>query len=163
MQKGFGLPAGLSVLIVGANAIKKSSGTYHSFSSLSSFAEKNQTPETPNVLAIYLLGKVCCDMLKKGIKAIRKETDEKAEMLYNFAENNSIFKLFVKVEKFRSSTTIVFEVFDKTSDKIVSKLQRYGLIVGKGYGEFKEKHIRIANFPSHSMKDIKQLIKGLIL
>ncbi len=156
VQKGFGLPAGLSILIVNENVLEKSSGTYHSFQSLMKMAEKNQTPETPNVLYIYLLGKVCQDMLKKDIMKIRKETDTKAKILYDFAHKNK-FKPFVKDKKFRSPTTIVLEVIGKKSYEIVSQLEKQGLIVGKGYGQFKEKHIRIANFPAHTVGDINRL------
>ena len=159
VQKGFGLHAGLAVLIINNNLMEKSSGTFHSFQSLQTMAKKNQTPETPNVLYIYLLGKVCEDMLKKGIRTIRKETEEKAKLLYEFAENSTVFKPFVKEKKFRSPTTIVFELINNKSSEVVSKLEKKGLMIGKGYGEFKEKHIRIANFPAHSASGIKILLK----
>lgn len=163
VQKGFGLPAGLSVLIVDNNVLEKSSGTYHSFHSLFTMSQRNQTPETPNVLYIYLLGKVCQDMLKKDIMKIRKETDTKAKIIYDFANKNQLFRPFVKDKKFRSPTTIVLEVIGKNSEEIVSQLEKRGIIVGRGYGEFKEKHVRIANFPTHSIDDVKRLIKRLIL
>ncbi|MDZ7645884.1 MAG: hypothetical protein U5K54_01185 [Cytophagales bacterium] len=46
---------------------------------------KNQTPETPNALAIYLLGKVVQDLLRRGIQTIRKETEYKAAILLSGA------------------------------------------------------------------------------
>ena len=67
VQKGFGLPAGLGVWIVNEKCLAKadkiskaggSIGTYHSLPTLLANERKNQTPETPNVLSIYLLNKV---------------------------------------------------------------------------------------------------------
>ena len=169
VQKGFGLPAGLGVLIIGPRALAKSEslakknyyiGSYHSFIELSSYAQKNQTPETPNVLVIYLLNKVINDMLKIGINNIRKNTNTKAKILYNFLDKNEKFKPFVKDKLIRSNTVITAEVKNGSRD-IVKKLKRKGFIVGNGYGIYKDKHIRIANFPSHSIKSVKELIKQL--
>jgi phosphoserine aminotransferase len=57
-------------------------GSYHSIPSLYTHAVKNQNPETPNVLGIYLLAQVVEDMVRRGITAIRKETEYKAALLY---------------------------------------------------------------------------------
>src|SRR6185369_12870969 len=82
VQKGFGLPAGLGVLIVNDKALKKAAllekknvpiGSYHSFPKLFEFEQKFQTRETPNVSAIYLLEKVTKDMLTVGIDTIKKQ------------------------------------------------------------------------------------------
>ncbi|MEK9176886.1 MAG: aminotransferase class V-fold PLP-dependent enzyme, partial [Patescibacteria group bacterium] len=67
VQKGFGLPAGLGVMIVSPRAMEKAHSVkergmnvswYHSFGELEKYAAKSQTPETPNVLGMYLLGNV---------------------------------------------------------------------------------------------------------
>jgi len=166
LQKGFGLPAGLGVLIVSDKAVtraskvadRKSTGSYHSFSSYLEYEKKSQTPETPNVLAVYLLGKVASDMLKKGIKTIREETVEKADHIYKFFDQHNRFRPFIKDKDFRSKTTIVVDVGNK-SKQVRKKLQNKGLVVGSGYGDYKDSHIRIANFPAHQLDDIKRLLK----
>src|SRR3989338_1295380 len=70
VQKCFGLPAGLGVVIANEHAMEKakmlaqkgvSTGSFHSFTEMAAYEEKSQTPETPNVLSMYLLGKVCED------------------------------------------------------------------------------------------------------
>lgn len=167
VQKGFGLPAGMGVLIVNERAMDKARflkkrgvnvGSYHSFSSLLEKAENYQTPETPNVLEMYLLQKVTDDLLKKAITTIRKETEKKAKLIYDFFDQHPRYKPFVKEKKFRSKTTLVIDVKGDTK-KILVKLAEKGFIVSSGYGKFKEEHIRIANFPSHKIQDIKQLLK----
>lgn len=169
VQKGFGLPAGLGVLIVSQALIEKSKklvkkgisiGSYHSFLELSKKDEKFQTPETPNVLNIYLLGKVTQDLLRIGINKIRQETRQKAQFLYAFFDKHPLYKPFVKNPLFRSETVIVVKT-GKETKKVIARLKDKGLIVGKGYGQFKEKHIRIANFPAHNLRDMKKIVKTL--
>jgi phosphoserine aminotransferase len=164
VQKGFGLPAGLGVWIMNKKCIEKARsledsyhiGTYHSIPSLLEKGMKNQTPETPNVLGLYLLGKVAGDMLHKGIDQIRRETEYKAAVLYNAIENSPLLSPFVKDPNHRSKTVIVAET-KSSSKEIISRLSQKGLIVGSGYGGFKEKQIRIANFPTHSKEHIEML------
>lgn len=164
VQKGFGLPAGLGVLIVNKKTLDKASqlsqkvsiGSYHNFLKLKEFETNYQTRETPNVLGIYLLGKVAKDMLDYGIEKIRKETEIKADMIYNFFETKTDYKPYV-AEPDRSKTTLVIDV-NNTSEEIVAKLESKGFIVAKGYGKRKDMHIRIGNFPSHKINDVKKLL-----
>lgn len=165
VQKGFGLPAGLGVWIVSDRCVEKavrlqaqglSIGAYHSLPALLEKARKNQTPETPNVLNIYLLAKVCGDMLQKGMDQIRRETDYKAALLYHTLENHPVLAPFVKEQRYRSKTVIVAETRTDSS-KVVSLLKELGLVVGSGYGSYKAKHVRIANFPTHSKEQIEML------
>ncbi len=166
VQKGFGLPAGLGVWIVNEKFVEKSKklqekgigiGSYHSLPSFLSKAMKNQTPETPNVLTLYLLAKVSGDMLQKGIAHIRKETEYKAALLYHTLENHTFLQPFVKEKKFQSKTVIVAET-RQDSYSVISYLKNNQLIVGSGYGNYKPKHIRIANFPTHSKEQIEMLV-----
>ncbi len=168
VQKGFGLPAGLGVLIVSPKAMKKALvltkkglnvGSYHKFQTLSEHAAKYQTIETPNVLGIYLFHKVLQDFLKKGVKQIREETDEKAKMLYDFFDSHPRFKPFVKDKRFRSNTVIVIGT-PTGSKSILANLKDKGFTVGSGYGDMKEKQIRIANFPAIQRQDIKVLLQN---
>jgi len=169
VQKGFGLPAGLGVLMVNFKCIEKaiylkskniSIGSYHNFLSLYENAVKYQTTETPNVLGIYLLGKVCEDMIKRGIENIRKETEEKSKLLYDFFDGHGSLKLFVKDPSDRSQTIINIETGKKQAE-IKKKLSDNGIIVGSGYGNMKETQIRIANFPMHKIEDVRKIIRVL--
>lgn len=168
VQKGFGLPAGLGLLIVNPRAFKKAEslrkkgfnvGSYHKFQTMLEQAQKFQTIETPNVLDIYLLKCVLNDMLKKGIDVIREETEKKAKMIYTFFDEHSEYDLLVTDKKFRANTVIVIST-PNGSKKILDDLKQKGFTVGAGYGENKEKQIRIANFPAHSLKSIKELLNS---
>ncbi len=169
VQKCFGLPAGLGVLIINKACLErarereaqgKSLGTYHSFTAQYEKYVKNQTVETPNMLNIFLLGKVCESLLKKGVENVRKETDQKASLLYQFFEKHAAWSPFVKNEKFRSQTVIVADI-PAGSQELIDYLSSQGLVIGNGYGKMKGKQIRIANFPAHSMEETERLITAM--
>jgi phosphoserine aminotransferase len=166
VQKGFGLPAGLGIIVVSPRAMQKAQkrrtaggavGSYHSFPAMEEQAQKFQTVETPNVLTIFLLSKVLQDMLEKGIDTIRKETEEKAALLYDFFDNHPQMKPFITDKKNRSSTVIVINT-PQGSKEVITQLKKNRATVGAGYGDFKQTSIRIANFPAHSLADIEQLL-----
>ena len=165
VQKGFGLPAGLGVVFVSPRALKKSceireggryTGFQHSFEHLQKAFEKNQTPETPNVLNMYLLNEVIKQMSIKGLDEIAKETEVKADLLFTAINESKFTEIVVKNSEFRSPTTIVAKT-TKNSKEIIEQLKTKGLVVGAGYGKDKNKFIRIANFPSHSLEMVKNL------
>ena len=184
VQKGFGLPAGLSILILSPKAISKaeklsnipgySIGSYHNILKLSKKSRNNQTNETPNVLGIYLLDLVIKDYLKNGLNKLRKRLDDQARMMYSFFSEPEYYKdslpigsAFIKEEKYRSVTDPVFEIL-KGSTPLIKFAAEKGLILGAGYKassaggmDFKDKHIRVANFPAITKKDIKKLTKVL--
>ncbi|WP_236612954.1 aminotransferase class V-fold PLP-dependent enzyme [Cesiribacter andamanensis] len=172
VQKGFGLPAGLGVWIVNerclSKAVKKqekemSLGSYHSLPGLIEKAEGYETPETPNVLGIYLLGKIAEEMNLKGAAQIRKETEQKAAILYQAIEDCAYLAPFVKEKKWRSKTTLVAELQDVAYHKpLMDYLSSQHLEVSSGYGKYKDQHIRIANFPAHSKEQVERLADALL-
>ncbi len=170
VQKGFGLPAGLGVLLFNQRCLDKalkrqdsgkSIGSYHSLPALLEKAAKNQNPETPNVVGIYLLCKVCADMLEKGIEQIRLETEQKAGLLYSAVEQHSQLRPFVTDSKIQSQTVIVADI-ERDSKPVIDELATHGFIVGSGYGKLKKSQIRIANFPAHDPASVEELTKHLL-
>ncbi len=169
VQKGFGLPAGLGVWLVNDKCIAKSeallsrnisTGSYHNIASLSQHAAKHQTPETPNVLGIYLLGRVVADFIRRGIDNIRKETDYKAAVVYQALENHPGLAPFVGDKKFRSKTVLVADTRQHTSE-LTAFLAARGLDAGSGYGAAKKTQLRFANFPAHSKEQYEMLADAI--
>lgn len=165
VQKCFGLPAGLGVWIVNQKCYDKVqklkdagvvTGSYHDLLQLRATGDKNQTPETPNILGIYLLGKVAEDMLFRSAKLIQNDTTYKATLLYQALEASGSFSPFVEDKGRRSKTVIVASCNDGNEKHLKSFAQK-GWIIGKGYGTYKDMHIRIANFPVHSKEQIEQM------
>ncbi|QCK15863.1 aminotransferase class V-fold PLP-dependent enzyme [Mangrovivirga cuniculi] len=165
VQKCFGLPAGLGVWIVNQNCIEKAeklenkgiiTGSYHRLLAMYKKGKDFQNVETPNVLGIYLLGKVAGDMLTKGIGQIRNETIYKAGVLYYGLQTHPLLNPFVNDEKIRSQTVCVFNT-NGESERIINELKKKHMVIGSGYGSFKSNHIRIANFPATGKEQIEML------
>lgn len=170
VQKAFGMPAGLGVWIANEAMLAKSEqikknegivGTYHSLPSLWENYLNYETPETPNVMAIYVLGKVAEDLNKIGIDHVRKDTDKKASMLYDFAKKSDQFDIFVENESHRSATVVVLNCKDLAGELIGRLKEETGMVVGAGYGKMKETQIRIANFPAVDVSQVEALIDHL--
>lgn len=165
VQKGFGMPPGLGVWIINDACIARaeylqfkglSIGTHHSLPSYLKHGLKNQTPETPNSVAIYVLGKVAEDMARRGIHIIRKETEYKAALLYNELKQHASLNPFVSEKSFQSPTVIIADT-GKQTEKLSKYLADKGLFAGEGYGHHKGTQLRFANFPSHSKEQFELL------
>ncbi len=165
VQKGFGMPAGLGVLVVNRRCIDRaeelkqkgySIGSYHNLISLAEYAQKYQNTETPNVLAIYLLGKVCEFLNDYGKEKMREETIAKANMLYSMIDSSSTLRPLVKDKNIRSQTIVIAQTGERQA-KIKQKLLNSGYVVGSGYGKYKDSEIRIANFPMHRIEDVRSI------
>ena len=166
VQKCFGLPAGMGIWIVGPKCFEVSKakasknqivGSYHSLAALKKNGDKNQTPETPNVLNLYLLKNVLKDMQLKGISSVQNETKYKAALLYQTFNQITELKTVIPHPLNRSKTVCVSEVHGGNKD-LIEYLKSEQLIIGSGYGAFKDQHIRIANFPAHSKESIEMLV-----
>ena len=164
VQKAFGLPAGLGVWIVNEKshevatkrAQSTSLGSYRALLNLKKFGDKDQTPETPNMLYIYLLGKIAQDILQAGIQRVKNDTIYKATILNQAIENHPSLSHFVTSKEHRSKTTIIAQ--SNKAKEIIQSFQEKGLVLGSGYGVHKENHIRIANFPTHSKESVEMLV-----
>jgi phosphoserine aminotransferase len=171
VQKGFGLPAGLGVLFVSPHAVEVSqmigksqgayTGSYHSFASLWEYEKKNQTPETPNVLGMYLLSEVARDMLIIGKETMYREMLAKAALLYDAISRSSMVAPCVADSAIRSQTVLVANA-KAGSKEIIQACKARGFILAGGYGIHKEDQIRIGNFPSHAMADVVTLASLLM-
>lgn len=169
VQKCFGLPAGLGVWLINDQCIVKaetlaakgvSIGSYHTIPALLSKAKTFQNPETPNVLNLYLLGQVVAEMNQKGIDTIRQETEIKAKIIYAYLGNSQNFEIAVQEPAHRSVTTIIANTKLSSAD-VIKELAPFNMVVGSGYSDYKEKQIRIANFPTHSISQVQALVNKL--
>jgi phosphoserine aminotransferase len=168
VQKAFGLPAGLGVWVVHPRMLSiqqsigasQSVGAHHTLTSFFSNYTKWETPSTPNILAIFLLARVLEDLLRKGEQALYQEMIMKKRLFEKFVQSKSSLDYFVKEAPHRSDTTMVL-TSSLSPQTIIAHLKSKGLEVGQGYGEFKEKHIRISNFPANTLDHFEELIHAL--
>lgn len=169
VQKGMGMPPGLGVWIVNEACLSKATqleqeGVMNAAHFRLSAFEKNyrtfETPSTPNTMAIYVLGKIVEDMNRTGIKTNRQETEEKFERLYSFLQGDERFQFRTDVKEVISRTTLVCDTTIPAS-ALNQKLNAQGFYIAGGYGEEKNKQIRIANFPSCDVETMTKLLKVL--
>ncbi|MCH9032419.1 MAG: hypothetical protein IIB00_09200, partial [candidate division Zixibacteria bacterium] len=99
---------------------------------------------------------------EKGVETIEKETIEKSEFLYNWLENSELFLPGVSdpALRARSAAAVKFKAGVEES-AVMKAADDAGYEVGAGYGHLKGTMIRIANFPAHSIDDLKELSEAL--
>lgn len=160
VQKCFGLPAGMAVLICSPAAIEKAFqiGEKNHYNSLTFMYEnfsKLQTTHTPNVLNIFLLQKVM--QAADGICEVDKKIKENASNWYNFFSGLSDYSLLIGNSRVRSNTVISIKAQPELISRIKSEALKEGFILGSGYGNLRESTFRIANFPAIHSEEINQL------
>jgi phosphoserine aminotransferase len=167
VQKCFGLPAGLAVLVYSPAALKhaQSIGENEHYNSLLFIHEnfaKFQTPYTPNGLGIYLLMRVLQQV--PPIAQVNDVTKRRAANWYTFFEQemaSSPFKLLITDKSVRSDTVIAVEGAPDAIKQIKAAAQQVGITLGNGYGDWKDTTFRIANFPAITNDEIDQLVQFL--
>jgi phosphoserine aminotransferase len=154
VQKGFGLPAGLGLLLVGPRARERARelgarrrvAAWQDLHAMAAKIEEGQTVETPNVLAIALLAR---QMRRWDLAAIDVATREKARLVAQRAGDE---RFFVRDARWRSLTTHCLLV--PSPDDCVRRAREAGFAVGRGYGALRPRSIRIGTFPSVSLRDL---------
>ena len=163
VQKCFGLPAGLGIIIISPRAfqksLKSSTAGIDSFESISAKMEgKYQTIQTPNVLNIFLLAEVLKDWISKGgIKNTIKETNTKYNKIEKIIRDNKKLDFFILPDSYRSRTVVCVRASENVIQQIHEKAKKENIVLGKGYGKIKPHTFRIANFPAISNSDISKL------
>jgi len=160
VQKCFGLPAGLALLICSPAAVERATRVgekdhYNSFNFMMEMIEKWQTPFTPNVLGIYLLMRVMDDTtsIRDTDRAIRARFDAWTK----FFNSMKSLKLLTKNKNVRSYTVFPIEAPAEVVSAIKASAKKNGILLGEGYGDLKPTTFRIANFPAIKEKEIKTL------
>lgn len=161
VQKCFGLPAGLAVLVYSPRALQRAEtiGERDHYNSLL-FMHENfarfQTPYTPNGLGIYCLMRVLEQV--PPIAVVDAITQQRAADWYTFwNESESDFGLLIQDKAIRSSTVIAVEGSEAAISAIKPAARQAGITLGNGYGDWKNTTFRLANFPAITNADIGQL------
>lgn len=160
VQKCFGLPAGLGLMVCSPGAMERvqtigEKKHYNSLSFMAEMMEKWQTPFTPNVLNIYLLMRVM--ERAKPIGEVHAKIERRYQQWIDFLKNKETLRHFITHEEVRSFTVIPIQAKETLITAIKSRARKNDLLLGEGYGELKPTTFRIANFPAIKKKEIKTL------
>ena len=164
VQKCFGLPAGLGLMICSPKALdyaKKlnESNHYNSLMFMLEMMEKWQTPFTPNVLGIYLLMRVL--EKTKHIAEVERNLQVRYRQWEKLFDHTPGLQHVVHNKTVRSLTVLAIHGEEDTINTIKTSARRQGILLGEGYGDLKKNTFRIANFPAIKKKEIDILKKFL--
>lgn len=160
VQKCFGLPAGLGLLILSPKAMAKAEekgikGRYNSLLKMAEHIKTYQTSYTPNVLGIYLLSRVL--EIIEPISAIHARVKKQAGEWYGFIPTLNGFHLHISNKQVQSDTVVTVGSTEENVAKIKKEAKAAGLELGSGYGPLKNSTFRIANFPAITAEEIEKL------
>ncbi|MCC2545069.1 aminotransferase class V-fold PLP-dependent enzyme [Hymenobacter sp. BT175] len=162
VQKCFGLPAGLSVMVLSPRAVARMRqiNERSHYNSLTAQYEKilnYQTTHTPNVLGLYLLHRTLQD--RAPIKFIHQQLQERATKLYDFFDGATQLKPLIQNPETRSTTVVALQAAPAVIEDVKRRALQQGLQLGSGYGNLKANTLRIANFPAIPDAAYEQLVQ----
>jgi phosphoserine aminotransferase len=164
VQKCFGMPAGLGLIVASPKAIQKirvvnETQHYNSLTLMDQMMLSWQTSFTPNVMAIYLLMRIMRD--RPSIAEVNKQTVKRYQAWKEFIDHSAELRFLVENQKVRSHTVITIAASEAFMGTLKSKARAKGFLIGEGYGALKKSTFRLANFPALKEKEIKGLMKVL--
>jgi phosphoserine aminotransferase len=160
VQKCFGLPAGLAVMVLSPKAMKRmaeinESAHYNSLTLMARMMDRWQTSCTPNVLGIYLLMSVLENVSR--ITEVHEKTELRFHAWEEFFAGSGKLGLLIQNPRVRSLTVLAIKGNPEQIDKLKAHAKRKGFLLGEGYGPLKKDTFRIANFPALKETEIKSL------
>lgn len=164
VQKCFGLPAGLGILLLSGKAKEKVAqlgerGRYNSLSFMLENAANYQTHYTPNVLGIYLLYRVLQDM--DPIAQVDARLRTRMAILEAAVAQSATFDLLVDNAATRSTTVLSVSGTEDAIAAVKKAAEKEGMQLGGGYGPLKASSFRIANFPAITDAEFMRLVDFL--
>lgn len=162
VQKCFGLPAGMSIMVCSPKAIEGRNDSrkyYNGLNNIVDNAAKSQTTHTPNVLSLYLLNRVLANA--KNVSKTSQVLEERMNQYLAFFTAKTELKPLINNPKVQSQTVLVLKGNPELIVKLKQEAKEQGIILGNGYGQYKNDTIRIANFPAIKNKEVEILLEFL--
>ena len=135
-QKNAG-PSGVTIVIIKKELLDRVSDSVPSMLRYKTQADNNSLYNTPPTFGIYMLG-LTLKWIKNsgGIKAIQKNNEEKAALLYDAIDNSNGFYVGHAVKDSRSLMNVSFNIKDKDADleaALIKKTIQAGMVGLKGH------------------------------
>lgn len=160
VQKCLGLPAGMGFMILSPRAVEVAEKIgenkhYNSLLKLLENTRKNQTSYTPNVLDIYLLCRT--QEMSKGIEYVHDKLNHRYSTYEQVFSETEGISFLIENKEVRSTTVLALKTSMPAGD-IVENAKERGIILGNGYGPWRNFTFRVANFPAIKSKEVEKLI-----
>jgi len=164
VQKCFGLPAGLALLVCSPNALAHAERVgdrahYNSLLFIHENAAKFQTHYTPNGLGIFLLNRVLRQV--PPVAAVAARLRRQAADWYRFIGEKTDWRPLVQNPAVRSDTVVAVTGPPDQIKALKQRCEAAGVTLGNGYGAWKDTTFRIANFPAIGEEAIGTLMRLL--
>ncbi|HAS44359.1 MAG TPA: phosphoserine aminotransferase [Microscillaceae bacterium] len=168
VQKCLGLPSGMALMVCSPRAMERAKilNACNHYNSLAFMIEKMedwQTTYTPNILNIYLLNRVMQQI--SSIKTIDEIIQKRFTNYLHFLQAETNLTLLCEVPEARSATVLAIKGSLNRIAHIKAEAQKQNIILGNGYGAWKETTFRVANFPAitdNEMVLLQDFLKSII-
>lgn len=164
-QKCMALPPGLSFAFVSPRAYQKSAlvedaGYYTRYQILEKFAQRNQTPATPNISLMYALLEKLKDMKKEGMKAREARHRAMQNEVYQWMKKHNLN--YFSHKRYASPTmSVIQNKLGIKSDILCNELQREGFLIAPGYSALRNMTFRIGHMGDHTVAEVKKLLRTM--
>lgn len=120
---------------------------------------KNQTYNTPCVSALFFLNEQLKAMNALGFSQVKEQGIQKAQHLYQWAQEKSYLHPFVSEESYRSYAVATINLSDEYSaEEIAGALRQEGVAYDlEGYRKIGQNQFRFGLFPNVSLENIKKI------
>ena len=155
VQKCFGLPAGLALLICSKKAVNKAQeinerSHYNSLCFMLDKIVDAQTPFTPNVMGIYLLNQTL--KRRKNIKKIDQRISDRFSQWQKLIDRYPAFYFYIKNKEVRSKTVIVLSTKTINIEKLKNCYQNTRAVAWEWLWSTKRKYISHSQLSSNIQK-----------
>jgi len=167
-QKAFGSEGGLWLSIISPAAIERI-GTIAasnrwippllSLSRALDNSRKNQTYNTPALATLFLLDRQIAAMIAEGgLDVVATRSARSAQHIYDWAEERPFAIPFVADPGLRSPTVVTVDLDDSVpAPRLISVLEKHGIVDIGGYRKLGRNQLRIATFPNIPTDDVEAL------
>ncbi len=128
-------------------------------------SEANQTYNTPALATLFMMNEQVKLMNKLGYAEVQKYAQQKADMIYNWAETKPYLSCFIEEKEFRSVAVATIDVDPKVNvDDVIKFLEKKKMVYGiDGYRKLGRNQFRISMFHNITLDDLERLTKLLSL
>lgn len=126
---------------------------------------KNQTYNTPAISTLFFLNEQIKRMNKIGYKKVCAMAEEKASLLYNWANEKPYLSCYIEKDEFRSRAVATIDVDDKfNTNELIAVLEKENTVSGiDAYRKLGRNQFRISMFHNITLSDLDKLTKIISL
>lgn len=128
-------------------------------------SDKAQTYNTPAISTIFFLNEQLKLMNAIGYEGVQKMAQEKANLLYLWAEEKPYLSCYIKEAKYRSIAVATIDVDERVDvNPLIDQLEKNKIVYGiDAYRKLGRNQFRISLFHNISKNDLEKLTKILSL